>query len=135
MQEDQYANWMAAFRLACKGRTMADSSYASEVKSIASLLSIQHRATPTHNATTNSLQSGAFLNVQPLDFIPGRFLKKFRSKQVNPWSFFSRVLFKLNCVLYFPNVIFSFLIFFFEKAVVQPRVQYAKGSKYILPLR
>jgi kindlin 2 len=78
--EEQYAKWMAAFRLACKGRTMADSSFESEDQSILSLLSMQHRATPITPPT--SLQSSSLLNVQPQDYVPARFLKKIRNKQL-----------------------------------------------------
>ncbi|ELW65062.1 Fermitin family like protein 3 [Tupaia chinensis] len=39
--EQQYAHWMAGCRLASKGRTMADSSYASEVQAILAFLSLQ----------------------------------------------------------------------------------------------
>nr|2YS3_A Chain A, Unc-112-related protein 2 [Homo sapiens] len=39
--EQQYARWMAGCRLASKGRTMADSSYTSEVQAILAFLSLQ----------------------------------------------------------------------------------------------
>lgn len=39
--EQQYARWMAGCRLASKGRTMADSSYSSEVQAILAFLSLQ----------------------------------------------------------------------------------------------
>uniref|UniRef100_A0A8C6UM81 Fermitin family member 2 n=1 Tax=Neogobius melanostomus TaxID=47308 RepID=A0A8C6UM81_9GOBI len=40
--EKQYAHWMAACRLASKGKTMADSSYNLEVQNILSFLKMQH---------------------------------------------------------------------------------------------
>ncbi len=42
--ESQYARWMAACRLAAKGRSMADAGYDAEVKSIMAFLSMQHPA-------------------------------------------------------------------------------------------
>ncbi|XP_055353722.1 fermitin family homolog 2-like [Paramacrobiotus metropolitanus] len=38
----QYAKWMAAFRLAAKGKTMADASYQHEVQNLLSHLTLQH---------------------------------------------------------------------------------------------
>merc|ERR550539_1012704 len=42
--EQQYASWLAASRLAAKGKTLADSSYEAEVNSIKAFLSmhLQH---------------------------------------------------------------------------------------------
>lgn len=80
MQDEQYARWMAAFRLACKGKTMADSvSFDAEMKSIMSLLSMQKRpmSSPSHALTPQSP-----LNVQPEDYVASRFLKKLKTKQV-----------------------------------------------------
>lgn len=66
---------MAACRLASKGKTMADSSYESEVKSIEAFLSMQHPApAPVVDPTA--------INFQPEDFVAPRFLKKLKSKQV-----------------------------------------------------
>jgi kindlin 2 len=42
--EEQYARWMAACRLASRGKTLADSSYGAEKKSILAFLSMQHPA-------------------------------------------------------------------------------------------
>ena len=41
-QEKSYADWMAAFKLATHGRTMADHTYESEVQAILSFLQIHH---------------------------------------------------------------------------------------------
>ena len=40
-KEHQYARWMAAFRLASRGRSMADATYQTEVESIKNLLQMQ----------------------------------------------------------------------------------------------
>ena len=50
-QETQYAKWMAAFRLASKGKTMADSSYDSEVHGIEAFLEMQRNKDKFSNAT------------------------------------------------------------------------------------
>jgi len=87
MQDEQYARWMAAFRLACKGKTMADiSSFDAEMKSIMSLLSMQKRpmSSPSHAMTP--------LNVQPEDYVASRFLKKLKTKQVLFAAAFPHVL-------------------------------------------
>jgi kindlin 2 len=73
--EQQYARWMAACRLATKGRTMADSSYDNEVRSISNFLSMQH---PAHAPVINPNQ----IDVNPDDYIAARFLRKKGSRQV-----------------------------------------------------
>ncbi|XP_074646535.1 fermitin family homolog 2-like [Tubulanus polymorphus] len=73
--EHQYARWMAACRLASKGKTMADSSYDSEVQSITAFLSMQH--TPKDPVVTPSQ-----INFNAEDFIAPRFLRKLKSKQL-----------------------------------------------------
>lgn len=73
--EQQYARWMAACRLATKGRTMADSSYDSEVKSISDFLSMQH---PAHAPAINPHQ----IDINPDDYIASRFLRKKGGRQV-----------------------------------------------------
>ena len=74
-QENQYAKWMAAFRLASKGKTMADSSYESEVQSIIAFLNMQHPA-PTPALLPSQV------DLQPEDFVAPRFLRKLKTKQV-----------------------------------------------------
>ena len=66
---------MAAFRLASKGKTMADSSYEQEVTSILTFLSMQH---PAHTPALSPDQ----LNFQPEDFVAPRHLRKLKTKQV-----------------------------------------------------
>ena len=71
--ESQYARWMAALRLAAKGKTMADSGYDAEVKSIQAFLAMQHPASqPVINP--NSID----INVE--DYVAPRFLRKMKSK-------------------------------------------------------
>ncbi|XP_071543601.1 unc-112-related protein isoform X3 [Panulirus ornatus] len=73
--EDQYARWMAAMRLASKGKSLADSSYDSEVKSILAFLSMQHPApAPVLNPET--------LDIQPEHYLAPRFVRRIRGKAV-----------------------------------------------------
>ena len=72
-QVNQYARWMAGCRLAAKGKTLANVSYDSEVKSIQAFLSMQHPATqPVINPLT--------LDIQIEDYVAQRFLRKPKSK-------------------------------------------------------
>jgi len=70
--EEQYSRWMAAFRLASKGRTMADSSYDSEVKSIQAFLTMQH---PTSAPVLNPSD----VNFQAENYIAARFMRKLKT--------------------------------------------------------
>uniref|UniRef100_A0A3P8XSW0 PH domain-containing protein n=1 Tax=Esox lucius TaxID=8010 RepID=A0A3P8XSW0_ESOLU len=75
--EKQYAHWMAACRLASKGKTMADSSYNLEVQNILSFLKMQHMNPDppfiAEPAVTNDINSECL--VSP------RYLKKYKNKQ------------------------------------------------------
>ncbi|XP_055382016.1 unc-112-related protein [Condylostylus longicornis] len=71
--EDQYARWMAACRLASKGRSLADSSYSSEVQSIKSFLSMQKPA----QAPAVQINPAS---IDPNDYISPRILKKIRGR-------------------------------------------------------
>ena len=83
LQKDQYCKWMAACRLASTGKTMADSSYETEVQSITAFLNMQHPApSPTINPEHTKLQ--------PEDFVSPRFLKKLKTKQVSETNFLKR---------------------------------------------
>ncbi|XP_013404560.1 fermitin family homolog 2 [Lingula anatina] len=73
--EDQYAKWMAAFKLASKGKTMADSTYETEVQSIQAFLSMQ-RPAPAPAVNPNQL------DINPEDYVAPRFFKKFKTKQL-----------------------------------------------------
>ncbi|XP_017472365.1 PREDICTED: unc-112-related protein-like [Rhagoletis zephyria] len=71
--EEQYARWMAACRLASKGRSLADSSYENEVTSIRSFLSMQKPV------------QGVAVNVDPRsidanDYLSPRMLRKMSGK-------------------------------------------------------
>merc|ERR1719367_2250089 len=71
--ELQYAKWLAASRYAAKGKTLADSGYDAEVKSIMAFLSMQHPASqPAINPAT--------LDISVEDYVAPRFLRKMRSK-------------------------------------------------------
>ncbi|XP_046402774.1 unc-112-related protein-like isoform X1 [Ischnura elegans] len=71
--EEQYAKWMAACRLGAKGRSLADSSYDAEVKSIMAFLQMQ-RPAPTPAISASSL------DINPEDYIAPRFLRKLKGK-------------------------------------------------------
>lgn len=73
--EDQYAKWMAACRLASKGRSLADSSYDSEVSSIKSFLSMQKPAqAPAVTINPN--------NIEPNEYLSVRYVKKLKNKAI-----------------------------------------------------
>uniref|UniRef100_A0A8C7CUV0 FERM domain containing kindlin 2 n=1 Tax=Oncorhynchus kisutch TaxID=8019 RepID=A0A8C7CUV0_ONCKI len=77
--EKPYAHWMAACRLASKGKTMADSSYSLEVQNILSFLKMQHMNPDpqfiAEPAVTNDINSECL--VSP------RYLKKYKNKQIS----------------------------------------------------
>ncbi|CAH0383935.1 unnamed protein product [Bemisia tabaci] len=73
--EEQYAKWMAACRLASKGRSLADSSFEAETRSIAAFLQMQ-RAAPAPAINPASL------DITPEDYVPSRFTKKLKGKLV-----------------------------------------------------
>lgn len=76
LQEKQYAHWMAACRLASKGKTMADSSYNLEVQNILSFLKMQHMNPdlPIEPVATD---------INPECLVSPRYLKKYKNKQVS----------------------------------------------------
>uniref|UniRef100_H3BIL8 FERM domain containing kindlin 2 n=1 Tax=Latimeria chalumnae TaxID=7897 RepID=H3BIL8_LATCH len=74
--EKQYAHWMAACRLASKGKTMADSSYSLEVQNILSFLKMQHmnpEPVIVEQVTTD---------INPECLVSPRYLKKYKNKQI-----------------------------------------------------
>ena len=75
IQEDQYAKWMAACRLASKGKTMANSSYDMEVKSILAFLHMQRPAVDQVDSSN--------IEVHPDDLVTPRFMKRHKTKQVD----------------------------------------------------
>lgn len=72
-QEEQYAKWMAAFRLASKGRSIGEPSYETERESILALLNMQR-------PSSNSQQTK--FDIQPENFVSTKFVKKYKPKQV-----------------------------------------------------
>ncbi|EDW78905.1 uncharacterized protein Dwil_GK11417 [Drosophila willistoni] len=77
--EEQYAKWMAACRLAAKGRSLADSSYESEVSSICSLLQMQKPAARSQaSAAPLNINPGS---VEPLDYLSTKMLRKLSSSK------------------------------------------------------
>ena len=93
--ESQYARWMAALRLAAKGKTMADSGYDAEVKSIQAFLAMQHPASqPVINP--NSID----INIE--DYVAPRFLRKMKSKvqPVKKFTFLNLVISSHSSLLY-----------------------------------
>ncbi|KAK6043101.1 FERM central domain protein [Cooperia oncophora] len=81
--EHQYARWMAACRLASRGKSMADSSYPQEVESIKNLLHMQ-------SATNGRSESGTARRSTPVklpsdfnvdEYVSQRYVRKARSKQ------------------------------------------------------
>uniref|UniRef100_A0A8B9PLZ2 Fermitin family member 2 n=1 Tax=Apteryx owenii TaxID=8824 RepID=A0A8B9PLZ2_APTOW len=75
--ERQYANWMAACRLASKGKTMADSSYSLEVQNILSFLKMQHL-----NPDPQLIPEQITTDINPECLVSPRYLKKYKNKQI-----------------------------------------------------
>uniref|UniRef100_A0A8C5CH65 FERM domain containing kindlin 3 n=1 Tax=Gadus morhua TaxID=8049 RepID=A0A8C5CH65_GADMO len=73
--EEQYAHWMAACRLASTGRSLADSSFQSEIQSIRSFLAMQK----THG---NSSVPAADDAINPHSLVSPRYQKKYKAKQL-----------------------------------------------------
>lgn len=72
---------MAGCRLASKGRTMADSSYASEVQAILAFLSLQRTGgggSGNHPQAPDATSEG----LNPYGLVAPRFQRKFKAKQV-----------------------------------------------------
>ncbi|KAK5648422.1 hypothetical protein RI129_003314 [Pyrocoelia pectoralis] len=74
--EKQYAKWMAACRLAAKGRTLADSSYNTEVQTILDFIQMQR---PSETGPAINPKS---LDIQPEDYIAPRFTRKIKGRLV-----------------------------------------------------
>uniref|UniRef100_A0A9L0SWR5 FERM domain containing kindlin 2 n=1 Tax=Equus caballus TaxID=9796 RepID=A0A9L0SWR5_HORSE len=75
--EKQYAHWMAACRLASKGKTMADSSYNPEVQNILSFLKMQHL-----NPDPQFIPEQITADINPECLVSPRYLKKYKNKQI-----------------------------------------------------
>ncbi|XP_078720456.1 fermitin family homolog 2-like isoform X3 [Lampetra fluviatilis] len=74
--EKQYAEWMAACRLASKGKTMADSSYAGEVNSILTFLKMQNVSLEPQSISPQNVP-----DINPESFVCPRYMKKYKAKQ------------------------------------------------------
>ncbi|XP_058382543.1 fermitin family homolog 3 isoform X1 [Diceros bicornis minor] len=109
--EQQYARWMAGCRLASKGRTMADSSYAGEVQAILAFLSLQ-RTGGGGSGTQPQGPDASTEGLNPYGLVAPRFQRKFKAKQVpggvgggndrwppGPLGFRRAVLWKALCSL------------------------------------
>ncbi|XP_044300185.1 fermitin family homolog 1 [Varanus komodoensis] len=75
--ENQYARWMAACMLASRGKTMADSSYHSEVHNILSFLKMKSRT-----AAPQEVSDVESMDMKPECFLSPRYAKKYKSKQL-----------------------------------------------------
>ncbi|XP_066532993.1 fermitin family homolog 1 [Hoplias malabaricus] len=76
--ETQYAKWKAACILASKGKTMAYSSYSTEVKNIQSFLQMKSLAPPPGQAAPE-MES---MDMNAECFVSPRYAKKYKSKQL-----------------------------------------------------
>ncbi|XP_078714539.1 fermitin family homolog 2-like [Lampetra fluviatilis] len=76
--EEQYGRWMAACRLASKGKTMADSSYHGEVDSILSFLRMK-QISPDVQISSQSISAA---DMTPECFVSPRYAKKIKTKQL-----------------------------------------------------
>ncbi|KAK7922431.1 hypothetical protein WMY93_009333 [Mugilogobius chulae] len=76
--EQQYAQWMAACRLGSKGKSLADSSYQSEIQSICSFLAMQKTNSGSGKTPTADESINTYSLVSP------RYHKKYKAKQLTP---------------------------------------------------
>uniref|UniRef100_A0A672FPU9 Fermitin family member 3b n=1 Tax=Salarias fasciatus TaxID=181472 RepID=A0A672FPU9_SALFA len=77
--ENQYAQWMAGCRLASKGKSLADSSFQSEIQSIRSFLAMQKTNSGSHG---NAAAGDESINTHSL--VSPRYHKKYKAKQLTP---------------------------------------------------
>uniref|UniRef100_A0A672FH70 Fermitin family member 3b n=1 Tax=Salarias fasciatus TaxID=181472 RepID=A0A672FH70_SALFA len=77
--EQQYAQWMAGCRLASKGKSLADSSFQSEIQSIRSFLAMQKTNSGSHG---NAAAGDESINTHSL--VSPRYHKKYKAKQLTP---------------------------------------------------
>lgn len=74
---EQYVKWMAACRLASKGKTMADPSYDVEISGVRTFLSLQSDG----NSNDNDASMGEG-GMTPEDFVSPKILNKYKNKQL-----------------------------------------------------
>uniref|UniRef100_A0A8C5G4T5 PH domain-containing protein n=1 Tax=Gouania willdenowi TaxID=441366 RepID=A0A8C5G4T5_GOUWI len=77
--EQQYAHWMAGCLLASKGKSLADSSFQSEIQSIRSFLAVQKT---NSGSSSHTLASDESMNTHSL--VSPRYHKKYKPKQLTP---------------------------------------------------
>eukprot|EP00062_Callorhinchus_milii_P013151 gi/632960931/ref/XP_007896475.1/ PREDICTED: fermitin family homolog 1 [Callorhinchus milii] len=75
--ESQYAQWMAACKLASKGKTMADSSFLTEVHNIQTFLKMKNV-----NGLAQAVPDTVTMDISPESLVSPRYLKKFKNKQL-----------------------------------------------------
>lgn len=73
--EDQYVKWMAACRLASKGRSLADSAYNTEISNIKQFLLLQKPVQPANVPVDES-------NIDPNEYFSRRLIKKLKNRAV-----------------------------------------------------
>lgn len=73
--EEQYVKWMAACRLASKGRSLADSAYQTEITNINQFLKLQKPVEPANVPVDES-------NIEPNEYFSKRLIKKLRTRAV-----------------------------------------------------
>ncbi|XP_065661828.1 fermitin family homolog 2 isoform X2 [Hydra vulgaris] len=78
LSAEQYIKWMAACRLASKGKTMADPSYNVEMAGVKTFLNMQNDS----SKDDSDYAAGDHAGMQPEDFVPPRLLAKYKSKQI-----------------------------------------------------
>jgi kindlin 2 len=88
-EQRQYVRWLAAFRLAARGKTMADAvAYESELRQIDELLALQQPVGRNVAASSTSLDPTLLDRMELDDLMAPRFLRKIKSrKQVSARSF------------------------------------------------
>jgi len=77
----QYVKWMAACRLASKGKTMADPTYDMEMSGVKTFLKMQSDVKES-GKDDSDYDAGAHNGMHPEDFVPQRILNKYKSKQI-----------------------------------------------------
>ena len=89
--EESYAKWMSACKLASKNKSISDPAFTVEVNSILNLLSMQQKRPVSiqelgggnRNGNSVSISSCDNSEVQATNLLPSRMLKKYKLKQLN----------------------------------------------------
>lgn len=81
-EQRQYVRWLAAFRLAARGKTMADAvAYESELRQIDELLALQQPIGRNVSGSSTSLDPSVLDRLELDDLIAPRFLRKIKSRK------------------------------------------------------